>query len=491
MRFLIKANTMRFCSFLFLLFVTSTFFGQNNSATITLIFKKSTYLFEATNGVKRMNSPINYTEYDRFENVYLSPENKEKNDTIRLEVKANKIFLIHNWTALDKSSRVILEKGDIVTIDYDKGYPFFKITNRTTKRLDLNLESELNLSFPMENYVFFQNNKRSRTSKELKEYEIALKNYTADFTSTLNLLLEQDEITQETFDNQVNYVNYYILNTSKDTKFSNYTKDLKNEHLVWLKSYRYFLELYAKKEFKINTIKKEIKDFELKTGNNKTKTKDVMMHSDDNEDGFLKIEKSDLFSARAKEYLLYVYLNKISDSQKLSDYISLFKKYSTNSQLIASFETAFLVSDEALKNVKDEVVLFDENKTKTTLSAVLEANKGKAIYVDFWASWCAPCRAAFPASRKLHSEFENVVFLYLSTDANFESWKAANKKEALTENSYFILNNKTSNYLRKLAIDLIPRYVLIDQNGTIVNPKASGPDSDKTKEELNDLLKNK
>ena len=130
MRFLIKANTMRFCSFLFLLFVTSTFFGQNNSEFITLIFKKSPYLFEATNGVKRMNSPINYTEYDRFENVYLSPENKEKNDTIRLEVKANKIFLIHNWTALDKSSRVILEKGDIVTIDYDKGYPIFKITKR-------------------------------------------------------------------------------------------------------------------------------------------------------------------------------------------------------------------------------------------------------------------------------------------------------------------------------------------------------------------------
>ena len=186
-----------------------------------------------------------------------------------------------------------------------------------------------------------------------------------------------------------------------------------------------------------------------------------------------------------KNFLLFftsfIFLNCQNDSFKLFSTAALEK----NNKNYASKH------QEALKNVKDEVVLFDENKTKTTLSAVLQAHKGKVIYIDFWASWCAFCRAAFPASRKLHSEFENVVFLYLSTDANFESWKAANKKEALTENSYFILNNKTSNYLRKLAIDLIPRYVLIDQNGTIVNPKAPGPDSDKTKEELNDLLKNK
>lgn len=186
---------------------------------------------------------------------------------------------------------------------------------------------------------------------------------------------------------------------------------------------------------------------------------------------------------------MYVYLNKLSTSQKLTHYISIFKKHSTNNKLIEGFESSFLVADELLKNVAEEVVLFDENKQQTTLSELLKANKGKVIYIDFWASWCAPCRASFPDSKKLKKEFDEVIFLYLSIDTNFESWKAAHKKEELSANSYFILNTKTADYLKKLAIDSIPRYLLLDQNGTIVNQNEYRPSSDKTPIALKKLLK--
>jgi thiol-disulfide isomerase/thioredoxin len=484
---------------IYLLFTTLFFVqiisAQNSTKSVTLIFKKSNYHFEETSGFKRMNSLINYSEYNSYRETYLSPNNKEKNDTIQLNIESDKVFLIHNWKELNKSSRMILHANDVVEIDYEKGFPNFKIQNRAVKPFDLNLEHQLNLSFPIDNFVFFQTNKRSRNSKEEKEYKTELASFIQNSKTALDELLNLDKISKETYDAQLNYITFYTLNTDTKTNFSDFKNKLQNEELIWLKSYRYFLELYVKNELKIKKYEKEIKDFELKTVNNKTKTKDVSVQYEDNENSFLQIEKSDLFSAKAKEYLLYVYLNRIakSDSQKLSTYISIFKKYSNDKKLIEGFESAFLVDIEALKQNTSEVVLYDENKKATTLSAIIEANKGKIIYVDFWASWCAPCRAAFPSSRKLHEEFKEkeIVFLYLSTDANFEAWKKANQFEKLTENSYFIINPKTSEYLKKLAIDFIPRYVLINSNGEISNSKAPSPDSEKIKQELNNLLQSK
>lgn len=71
------------------IFFSSLLIGQNK---IILIFKKSSYHFEETSGFKRMNSLINYSEYNSYRETYLLPNNKEKNDTIQLNIESDKIF---------------------------------------------------------------------------------------------------------------------------------------------------------------------------------------------------------------------------------------------------------------------------------------------------------------------------------------------------------------------------------------------------------------
>jgi thiol-disulfide isomerase/thioredoxin len=240
----------------------------------------------------------------------------------------------------------------------------------------------------------------------------------------------------------------------------------------------------------------EIKEIEKKvdftsTGKGKTETKKTTFKYTDYHDSFNKIESSTLFSGKTKEYLLYVTLNDIAKNnpEKLSEYLNRFKNYSTDTKLIDGFQKAFLIDYEALKKVSDQVILLDENKNQITLEKVLEQHKGKGIYVDFWASWCGPCRTALPKSRELHNEYKDIVFLYLSTDTNYEAWLKANKYEKLEQNSYFILNKK-ADYLKSLEINFIPRYIMYNQESVLIDKNAPRPESPEIKAALNTFSSN-
>ncbi|AXG70496.1 thioredoxin [Kordia sp. SMS9] len=138
------------------------------------------------------------------------------------------------------------------------------------------------------------------------------------------------------------------------------------------------------------------------------------------------------------------------------------------------------------------VYLTDTKETSTQLDTFLQQHKGKLVYVDFWASWCAPCRAVMPDSKALAKEYagKEVVFSYVSIDRNKAQWKKAVIDENLnhTKSNFLATNYTTATFFKELKINTIPRYLLFDTNGKLIHENAPGPDSAEIRKLLNQHL---
>ncbi|SMO38734.1 TlpA family protein disulfide reductase [Solitalea koreensis] len=116
--------------------------------------------------------------------------------------------------------------------------------------------------------------------------------------------------------------------------------------------------------------------------------------------------------------------------------------------------------------------------------------KGKIVLVDVWATWCAPCKKELPALKLLEEEFQgkDVVFLSVSIDVekDKEKWKQFITEQQLGGVQLFA--NGWSQIAQAYKIKGIPRFMLFDRNGNIVNVDAPRPSEPKLKETLIELL---
>lgn len=129
-----------------------------------------------------------------------------------------------------------------------------------------------------------------------------------------------------------------------------------------------------------------------------------------------------------------------------------------------------------------EIKLKDTNGEFISLSSY----KGKVVLLDFWASWCIPCRRNNPSLVALYEKFKGEGFeiLGVSIDENNDAWKKAIEKDGLSWKQ--VVDNKgwnaksTDDYI----IDAIPASFLIDQEGVIRGVNLEGRELDATIKKL-------
>ena len=138
-----------------------------------------------------------------------------------------------------------------------------------------------------------------------------------------------------------------------------------------------------------------------------------------------------------------------------------------------------------------EFIVKDLNNNSLSLSSF---KNNKYVLLDFWASWCSPCREDFSFLKEIYSKYKHKDFeiINISRDENTELWRKAIIKDNVDMWKHFSTKENNSNIENMYFVSAIPQKVLIDKNGIIIGRWKGGGKENKEEMEkiLNEIFKN-
>ena len=169
-------------------------------------------------------------------------------------------------------------------------------------------------------------------------------------------------------------------------------------------------------------------------------------------------------------------------TDNIADLQNIYYAYVTSPSLNAIFKQACAKWDKAAVGCPSPDFKGEDINGK---QMSLRDFRGKYVYIDMWATWCGPCQKELPSLKKLEEKYagRNIVFVGLSIDADKAKWEARVKSGELCGTQLYI--GRGSKFQADYRISGIPRFILLDPNGRIVNPDMTRPSSEDTEKILN------
>ena len=161
------------------------------------------------------------------------------------------------------------------------------------------------------------------------------------------------------------------------------------------------------------------------------------------------------------------------------------------SVFLVLFCTAFLANgdDDLFSKLKIQPVRDKKKAPEFVLEglggrkAELRSFRGKVIFLNFWATWCGPCKEEMPSIEALHQHFKGKNFVVLTVSVDHEGASLVEKFIARHGYTFYVMIDPKSKTLDLYQVEKIPMTFLIDKKGMIVG-KAIGPRDWKSQEAL-------
>jgi len=126
---------------------------------------------------------------------------------------------------------------------------------------------------------------------------------------------------------------------------------------------------------------------------------------------------------------------------------------------------------------EDEITEELKTNIEEIIKKYINPYTGKIIYIDFYSTWCGPCRTEIPFAKKLYEKYsgKNIVFLNLCAQSNKENWENHIKQKEIKGENFLLTNEEYNLFAKLYHIKGFPTYVIIGKQGEVINNNAPRP----------------